>query len=65
MKKTLILGLYLGCVAVCAGQQTVTEYDWVKLADTGQSPAGKPASVDGAGHSGCRTRTIRRSRLNC
>ena len=47
MKKTLILGLYLGCLAVCAGQQTLAEYDWGKLADNGQSPGGTPATVDG------------------
>jgi len=47
MNKTLILGLYLGCVAGCAGQQTLAEYDWGKLADAGQSLGGKPATVDG------------------
>src|SRR5208283_3034200 len=47
MNKTLILGLYLGCVVGCAGQQTLAEYDWGKLADAGQALGGKPATVDG------------------
>jgi len=47
MKNTLIIGLYLGCVVACAGQQTLAEYHWGKLAEAGQSPAGKPEAVDG------------------
>jgi hypothetical protein len=47
MNNTLILGLYLGCVAGCVGQQTLAEYDWGKQADADQFLAGKPATVDG------------------
>jgi hypothetical protein len=47
MNKTLILGLYLGCVAGCWAQRTVAEYDWKKLAAAGQGTGGVVTEVDG------------------
>ncbi len=47
MNKMLMLGLYSCSLAVCVGQQTLADYDWGKQAEAGQSPAGKPTTVDG------------------
>jgi hypothetical protein len=47
MKTSLLIGLCFGIVHACAAQQVLAEYDWAKLAQSGQLLGGTPATVDG------------------
>jgi hypothetical protein len=47
MKTILFLGLCFGIVRACAAQQVLAQYDWAKLAQSGQLLGGTPATVDG------------------
>ncbi len=47
MKTLLLLGSWMGFVSLCAGQQTLAEYDWRKLAESGQRLSGVVVTADG------------------
>jgi hypothetical protein len=46
MKTTIMIGLLLGLVRACPGQQTVAEYDWKPAAGAGQVSGAVPVSMD-------------------
>ena len=46
MKTKYLLGLVLSVISTCYSQQTVAEYDWQKLADSGQLLGGTPTLVE-------------------
>jgi hypothetical protein len=47
MKTKYLLGLILGMVSTCYGQQTLRELDWQKLAASGELLGGTPVTIDG------------------
>jgi hypothetical protein len=47
MKTKTLLGLVLGMVWTCYGQQTLREFDWPKLASSGELLGGRPETIDG------------------
>src|SRR5215471_1680164 len=47
MKTKSLIGMLLALVSTAYGQQTLREFDWKKLAESGQLPGGTPVVVDG------------------
>ena len=47
MKTICVTSLLLVLATSCFAQQTLTEYDWRKLADSGQLLGGEVVTVDG------------------
>jgi len=47
MKARLVASLCFGIVITCAAEQIITEYDWSKLAQSGQLLGGTPVTIDG------------------
>jgi len=47
MKTIYLLGLIIGTVSTCYGQQTLREYDWQKLSASGELLGGTPVTIDG------------------
>jgi hypothetical protein len=47
MKTKYLCSLLLGMVSTCYGQQSLREFDWQKLAASGELPGGLPVTIDG------------------
>jgi hypothetical protein len=47
MKTKYLVGLVFGMLSACYGQQTLREFDWQKLAASGELPGGTPVTIDG------------------
>jgi hypothetical protein len=47
MKTKTLLGLVLGMVSICHGQQTVREFEWQNLSASGELPGGTPVTIEG------------------
>jgi hypothetical protein len=47
MKTIYLLGLIIGTVSTCDGQQTLREYDWQKVSASGELLGGTPVTIDG------------------